>query len=79
MDDKGIVIFDSLNILSIYNSGIEIGRFIYFFTNKMKLENKSCIYLMTKDSIENDTIELAKQFCDKTYDFSELYVSVEAK
>jgi hypothetical protein len=76
---KGIVIFDSLNILSIYNSGKEIERFIYFFTNKMKLTDNSCIYLITQNSTEKEIIEMAKQFCDKTFDFSKLYVSIETK
>ena len=76
---NAIIIFDSLSILSIYNSQDEIGKFLYFFTNKIKLEDKSCIYLTAKNSIKPEIINLAKQFCDKTFDFSELYVSINAK
>ncbi len=80
LNSKGIVIIDSLSILSIYNSQKEIGKFIYYFTNKIKLGNNSGIYIATSDSVDEEVLDLAKQFCDKVYDFSKLFIqSIEAK
>ncbi len=72
LGEKSVIIFDSLNIISIYNSPKEIGKFIYLFSNKMKLTNNSCVFFVAENSIEEETIDFAKQFCDKTYDFSKL-------
>ena len=70
-----IIVFDSLSVMSIYNSKKDLGKFIYLFNNKISLEGNTCLYFATKDSIDEDTVETAKQFCDKTYDFSDIYIS----
>jgi archaellum biogenesis ATPase FlaH len=79
LEGNKIIIFDSLSVLSIYHSEKNLGRFIYFFTNKTKIEENSCIYLATKDAIGEEVINLAKQFCDQTYDFSEVNVGIGEK
>ncbi|MDD3084186.1 MAG: hypothetical protein PHP82_04130 [Candidatus ainarchaeum sp.] len=68
-----IIVFDSLSIISIYNSPKETGKFIYLFNNKMKLEKNSCIFFITENSVDEEIISFAKQFCDKTFDFSKIY------
>ncbi len=77
MKEKSIVIFDSLGVLGLYNSAQDVGKFVYFFSNKIKLNNNSCIFVVVKESIDEETLNFAKQFCDRTYNFSELFVSIE--
>jgi len=72
---KRTVVIDSLGALAAYTPKKEFGKFLYLFTNKMKLDDKTLILIATTDSIDADTLDFAKQFSDKIYDFSALYIS----
>lgn len=61
-----------MNTLSIYNSSKEIGKFIHIFSNKMKLSENNCIFIITKSSIDSEILDYAKQFCDQTFDFTQI-------
>ncbi len=71
---EGIILFDSLGVLSIYNSEKLFEKFIYLFNNKMNLNNNTVLFFVVKNSINENILSSVKQFCDKTYDFSGLYV-----
>jgi KaiC/GvpD/RAD55 family RecA-like ATPase len=73
-EKKPLIIFDSLSVLSIYNPK-DLAKFIYLFNNKLNLNDNTCIYFATKESIDEGTIETTRQFCDKFYDFSGIYIS----
>lgn len=73
LGNNTIIIFDTLNVISLYNSSKEIKKFIYLFSNKTKLEENSCVFFITKDSIEKEIIDFTSQFCDKTFDFSKIF------
>jgi KaiC/GvpD/RAD55 family RecA-like ATPase len=77
---NAIIIFDSLNILSIYNSPKDLGKFFHIFSNKMKLSNNSCIFFATENSVDDKTLDFAKQFFDKTFDFTKVAAyTIESK
>ncbi|MEK6958720.1 MAG: hypothetical protein AABW59_01605 [archaeon] len=72
---KKVVIIDSLGALSSYNDKKTFGKFIYTFSNKIKLSDNTMFLFSAKDSLDVWGLSLAKQFCDKIYDFSGLYVT----
>ncbi len=73
------IIFDSLSMLSVYNTERDLGRFIYYFSNKTRLNDDSCIFFAVKDAIEENVLVTAQQLCDKYYDYSNIFVeSIEA-
>jgi len=74
-DDKNIIIFDSLGVLSVYNDKKMFGKFLYLFSNKARLDKNTCLFFTTKDSIEENALESAKQFFDKVFDYSALYTA----
>ena len=73
-----IILFDSLNMMEVYNEQKKIGRFMHSFSNKIRLRENTLILMTVKDSTENKTIELFKQFSDKSYDYSSLFISAIA-
>lgn len=72
---KKIIIIDSIGALAANNPKKTLGKFLYIFTNKIKLQERSLIIFATAESIDSASLDLAKQFSDKTYDFSLLYIS----
>jgi len=70
-----IILFDSLGVLSVYSNEKLFQKFIYLFNNKMNLMSKSVLYFAVKGSMDDEILSTVKQFCDKIYDFSELYIS----
>lgn len=73
-----IVLFDSLNMMEVYNEQKRIGRFMHAISNKIRLRENTLILLTIKESTEPKTIELFKQFSDKSYDYSSLFISAIA-
>ena len=73
-----IILFDSLNMMEVYNEQKKIGRFMHALSNKIRLRENTLILLTVKESTENKTIELFKQFSDKSFDYSSLYISAIA-
>jgi len=69
------ILFDSLGVLSIYSNEKLFQKFIYLFNNKMNLNNKSVLFFAVKGTMDSEILSTVKQFCDNTYDFSELYIS----
>jgi len=75
---SAIILFDSLGVLSVYTDEKLFQKFIYLFSNKMNLIRGSIIFFAVKGTINEEILSTVKQFCDKVYDFSELYIeSVE--
>jgi hypothetical protein len=72
---KKIILIDSLNMMEVYTEQKKIGRFMHALSNKIRLRENTLILLTIKEATENKTIELFKQFSDKSYDYSSLYVS----
>jgi len=70
-----LILFDSLNMMEVYNEQKKTGRFMHALSNKIRLRENTLILLTIKDSTESKTIELFKQFSDKSYDYSSLYIS----
>jgi len=70
-----IILFDSLGVLSVYSNEKLFQKFIYLFNNKMNLNNKSVLFFAVKGTMDSEILSTVKQFCDNTYDFSELYIS----
>ncbi|MDD3159805.1 MAG: hypothetical protein PHQ98_02460 [Candidatus ainarchaeum sp.] len=71
-DKKFIVLFDSLSVTSIYNKSKDVGRFIYFLNNKLKLQECSIIYFIIDETIEEEILNFTKELCDNNYDFSKV-------
>lgn len=69
------IIFDSLNALSIQSDKRNVQKFFYLFNNKAKLNNTTLIILTAKDSTDEEVLDTIKQFCDKNYDYSDLFIS----
>ncbi len=69
---KAIVIIDSINRLAVYNNPRELSKFIYLFSNKIKLDGSSGIFFVEKSSFDVDSLERIKSFSDKTFDYSTL-------
>ena len=73
------VLFESVSALSVYVKSRALQKFIYFLNNKISLEGGTLVILTVKDSLKAESLELVKQFSDKTYDFSEIFTAdVEA-
>ena len=73
-----VIIIDSLNVMSIYNKENTLGKFLHMFTNKTRLNEDSAIILTIKESTDKEIIDLAKEFSDKAYDYSDMYASTIA-
>lgn len=73
-----VIIFDTINMLEAYNEQKKIGRFMHALGNKTRLSENTLILMTIKDSTEQKTIELFKQFSDKSYDYSSLFISTVA-
>ncbi len=69
------ILFDSLNSLSIQSDKRNVEKFFYLFNNKAKLDDTTVVILTAKESIDEDVLDTIKQFCDKNYDYSDLFVS----
>ena len=72
---KIVILFDSMNMLSIYNKKDTLGKFIHIFCNKTRLEEKTAILFTVKESTDEGVLELLSEFADKAYDFSSLFIS----
>ncbi|MFA6064473.1 MAG: hypothetical protein WCW44_01505 [archaeon] len=75
LDGKIIILFDAINMLSIYNKKDTLGKFIHIFCNKTRLEEKTAILFTVKESTDDEILELLNEFVDKAYDFSSLFIS----
>ncbi|OQA30430.1 MAG: hypothetical protein BWY55_00885 [archaeon ADurb.Bin336] len=73
-----VIIFDALNIMEAYNEYKKIGRFLHALSNKTKLRGNTLVLITEKVSTDPKTIDLAKQFSDKNYDYSSLFISTIA-
>ena len=73
-----IILIDSLNMMEVYTEQKKIGRFMHALSNKVRLRENTLILLTIKEATENKTIDLFKQFSDKSYDYSGLYISAIA-
>jgi hypothetical protein len=69
------IIFESISALSTYVNEKLLQKFIYYLNNKVSLSDSTLIILTIKDSTTEKTLNLIKQFSDKTYDFSEIFTS----
>jgi hypothetical protein len=69
------VIFESISALSVYVDEKVLQKFIYYLNNKVIISGGTLIVLTVKESTSEKTLSLAKQFSEKTYDFSEIYTS----
>ena len=70
-----VIIFDALNVLAVYNNKDELGRFFHALTNKMLLKGNTTIIFNSKDATEEEIISMLKGFCDKSYDYSDLFLT----
>jgi len=75
LSGEKIIIFDALNTLSVYSKQNEIGKFLHHFSNKTRLKENSAIIFTVKESTNPEIIEMSKEFADKTFDYSEMFVS----
>jgi hypothetical protein len=66
------IIFDSVNIMAIYNKKDDFGRFIHLLSNKMRLKENSIIFFTAKESTNQSAMEIMQELSDKTYDYSGL-------
>ncbi|VVB75365.1 Uncharacterised protein [uncultured archaeon] len=73
-----IVIFDSINVLTVYEKRETVAKFFHMFNNKIRLEDKTLIITAVKESTDPDLIEYLKEFADKTFDYSSLFISAIA-
>ena len=69
-----VIIFDALNIMEAYNEYKKMGRFLHALSNKTKLRGNTLVLITEKVSTDPKTIDLAKQFSDKNYDYSSLFI-----
>lgn len=75
LSGKIVILFDAMNMLSIYNKKDTLGKFIHIFCNKTRLEEKTAILFTVKESTDEDVLDLLSEFADKAYDFSTLFIS----
>ncbi|MFA6420202.1 MAG: hypothetical protein WCW13_05350, partial [archaeon] len=75
LSGEKIIIIDALNVLSIYNKKEIIGKFLHLFSNKTRLQNNSALIFCIKESTDAEILEMAKEFSDKVYDYSDLFAS----
>ncbi len=73
-----IILFDSINVLTIYQKRETVAKFFHMFNNKIRLEDKTLIIFAVKESTDTELVEYLKEFADKTFDYSELYISAVA-
>jgi hypothetical protein len=73
-----IILFDAINMMEAYNEQKKIGRFMHALSNKIRLNENTLIIITIKESTEPKTLELFKQFSDKSYDYSSMYISTIA-
>jgi archaellum biogenesis ATPase FlaH len=73
-----IILFDSINALTIYQKKENIAKFFHMFNNKVRLEGKTAVIFAVKDSTDPELIEYLKEFADKTFDYSDLFISAIA-
>lgn len=71
-NEKIIIVIDSLNRLAIYNNPKDLSKFIYLFSNKLKLEGFSGIFFAEKNSFEKNSLQKIESFSDKVFDYSGL-------
>lgn len=72
VNEKIIIIIDSLNRLAIYNNPKDLSKFIYLFSNKIKLEGHSGVFFAEKSSFEKNSLQKIKSFSDNIFDYSGL-------
>jgi|GEM_PF-1216656 len=77
LGDK-IVLFDSINVLTVYEKKEIVAKFFHMFQNKIRLEDKTLIIFAVKESTDTELIDYLKEFSDKTFDYSELYITAIA-
>jgi hypothetical protein len=70
-----VIIFDAINALTIYNKQDTLGKFIHIFNNKVRLDGETALLFTIKDATEENLLELFKEFSDKYYDFSQMYIT----
>jgi len=68
------IIFDSVNMMAIYNNKEDFGRFIHLLSNKMRLKENSVIFFTTKEATNPIATEVMQELADKTYDYSNLLI-----
>ncbi len=68
------IIFDSVNMMAIYNNKEDFGRFIHLLSNKMRLKENSLIFFTAKESTSQSALEVMQELADKTYDYSNLLI-----
>ncbi len=68
------IIFDSVNMMAIYNKKDDFGRFIHLLSNKMRLKENSIIFFTTKESTNQNALDVMQELADKTYDYSSLLI-----
>ena len=72
------ILVDALNVLAIYNKKEILGKFLHLFSNKTRFQGNSSIIFTIKESTDQEIIDLMKEFSDKAYDYSDLFVSAIA-
>jgi len=67
-----MVFIDSLGEIEKNVSEKNIQRFMYVFSNKLKLNSIPGIIFAISDELSEETVSLMSQFCDKTFDYSKI-------
>ena len=70
-----VIIFDSVNVLSVYSSKEVFGKFMHLFSNKMLLKGNTTMLFTSKDATDEEILSMVKEFADKTYDFSDMLLT----
>jgi len=73
-----IVLFDSINVLTVYQKRENVAKFFHMFNNKIRLEDKTLIIFAVKESTDPELVDYLKEFADKTFDYSDLFISAIA-
>lgn len=69
------ILIDALNVLSVYNKKNALGKFLHLFSNKTRLRGDSAIVFCVKESSDPEVVEMMKEFADKIFDYSDIFVS----
>ncbi|MFH0714512.1 MAG: hypothetical protein V1847_01675 [Candidatus Diapherotrites archaeon] len=62
---QGVVVFDSVSTLLLYNKPEAVEKFIHSLVNKFKSQKTGCAFVMVQSSEQRRTIENVSQFVDR--------------
>ncbi len=65
LKDMGIVLFDSLSTLLVYEEASNVVRFVHSIISTFRVKERSCIFTMLKEDLKEELVKDLGMFADK--------------